>query len=106
MEQLAELAAAAKRDGDGFDAFWHRALRPGERVPLVTEANVPAGAVRWPTDNTTRHAWRAVLLDDQVREAWRRAYEDLPPSRGELALVVLLSALTDAPAGDPLLVAA
>ena len=106
MEQLAELAAAAKRDGEGFDAFWHRALRPGERVPLVTEANAPAGAVRWPTDNAARHAWRAVLLDEAVREAWRRAFEDLPPTRAEQVFGVLLSALADAPAGEPLIEAA
>lgn len=106
MEQLAELAAAAKRDGEGFDAFWRRALRPGERVPLVTHPDPPAGAVQWPTDNATRHAWRAVLLDDDVRAAWERAYCGEEPTRGELALVALLSALTDAPAGDLLLVAA
>ena len=104
--QLAELAAAAKRAGVEFDLFWRQAMRPGERAPLVTDPSAPDSVVRWPSDRGARIGWRTALLDDQVREAWRRAYEDLPPTRGELAIALLLSALADAPAGEPLLVAA
>ena len=90
--QLLRLAVQARADGLDFAAFWHRALRPGQ--PLVTRHRslLPEGCVVWPRDTFDRqNDMRAIY---STKRAWRRAYEGLPPTRGDLAVQALGPALS------------
>lgn len=99
-EQLFALAEQARLAGVPFEEWWEEAVRPGQ--PAVTwntpEPLRPYGAVVWSNDTGDRNLSIAVTLG--AREGWRRAYNRLPPSRGEEALKRLrpvLEVLTDVP---------
>ena len=89
--QLRRLAEAALVEGLDFESFWERALRVGK--PLVTRHRTcpPGDCVIWPRDTFDRQNARLAILE--TREAWRSAYEGLPPRREELALQALGPAL-------------
>lgn len=89
-KQLLELGRKAKAEGLPFATFWIEAVRPGE-TPITTRklSTAPATAIIWPSDTTDRAAEQAAV--EAMREAWRRAYEGLPPTRGERAVLALHS---------------
>jgi hypothetical protein len=92
-EQLTRLLAEAKLEGLSFEQAWDRAIRPGRRTILTNTKDAPAGAVRWPTDSTDRGGWQAAIFE--VKDGFRRAYQDRPATRRELAVLrvnVLLGA--------------
>lgn len=86
-EQLLQLALDARREGLSFDAFWKRAVRPGQPPVRVNSLAPPAGAVLWPRDTTDRKVAYAAISES--REAWRRAYDREHPTAGEAALALL-----------------
>jgi hypothetical protein len=58
-------------------------------------------------DREARVAWRDALLDADVRECWRRAYDDAPPTPGGTGRPgVDRRARRRAPAGEPMLLVA
>lgn len=104
--QLLALAIEAREEGLPFPEFWDRAIRPGLRVITwkVPEARRPHGCVVWPNDTLERRIARASVLE--VRDAWRRAYDREPATRGERALTLLSPLLDAATDAAPVLVAA
>lgn len=87
-EQLFKLAGQARREGLTFDEFWIRACR-FESKPIV-RTNSPAhphGSVQWPSDKRECRSWQDAIRE--IEGGWRRAYENLPPSEPEAALVYL-----------------
>jgi hypothetical protein len=98
-EQLTRLLLEAKIEGLSFDEAWERAIRPGKRTILSNTPDPPAGAVRWPSDSSDRAGWQVAIYG--VRDGFRRAYQDRPPTRRELAVLkvtLLLSAADHRPA--------
>lgn len=87
--QLLALAREAREAGVEFEAFWLRAVRPG--LSAVTVATPPhrrpEGCVLWQRDTFDRNNARDAM--EEAKEGWRRAYEGLPPSRAEMALIML-----------------
>lgn len=84
-----------------FEAFWQRALRPGEAL-LTTETvrdmnPMPIGAIVWPKDSADRANAQAAIRGTQ--EGWRRAYEGVPPNNGEVALTLLNQLAVEAAGG-------
>lgn len=80
------------RDGVPFDVFWAAAVLPPG--PLVTrhQKRPRSGCVIWPRDTyDRRNSIEAILWS---RDAWRRAYEHEPPTRGERALAMLAPLLS------------
>lgn len=104
-QQLARLAADARAAGTPFDQFWQHAVQPEGPALLPSAKNAPPGIVLWPSDTVSRRAWRAAMLDERVREGWRRAYERQPATPADAALRLLWDALT-APGSGPVLLAA
>lgn len=111
-EQLFVLAREARLAGVAFAKWWREAVRPG--LPPVTwrmaEDVRPFGCVVWPNDSADRDISVAVTL--AARDGWRRAYDRLPPRKGELALSRLAPAIeglaereADPPAGRSLVAA-
>lgn len=88
-EQLSALAREARLAGISFDEFWEEAIRPGQSpVTWQTPEDLrPYGAVIWPRDTTDRNISIAATLG--AREGWKRAYDRLPPHKGEKALARL-----------------
>lgn len=90
----------ARREGITFEDFWFRAIRPGQKL-VTTEtarkADPPPGAVVWPMDSADRANF--IAATNAAKEFWYRAYEHLPPNRGELAMSRLrgLLGLTEEP---------
>jgi len=88
-EQLLILAREARAEGLSFEAFWKRAVRPG--MTPVTWAKDPEKrpphCVIWPRDTTDRGISIAATLG--AKTGWKRAYNQLPPNRGEAALIRL-----------------
>lgn len=97
-EQLSRLAAEARTDGVPFEVFWREVVRPG-KPPITFRTEDPPmrwselfgrplpTVVVWPTDTGDRNECREAA--EYAREAWRRAYEGVPPTRGEQALALL-----------------
>lgn len=87
--QLLALAYEARAEGLDFEDFWERAVRPG--LPAVTvgtpERRRPAGCVLWQRDTFDRNNARDAM--EEAKEGWRRAYEGAPPTRAEMALIML-----------------
>jgi hypothetical protein len=98
-EQLGRLAQTARRQGLPFDEFWLRAVRPGlPAVRVTTPAEKrPEGAIAWPHDHRDRQAAAAAL--EATKEGWRRAYEQVPPRPGEVALALLAPILANGSTG-------
>lgn len=104
--QLRELAELALLDGTPFDVFWERAVRPG-RSPVTWASSPPPDEVArilnecviWPRDTFDRNVSMVAILDS--REAWRRAYEGVPPTRFERALIVLAPVIARLGAAEP-----
>lgn len=97
--QMVALARDARARGLSFDEWWTEAVRPGRAMVLTTSprAKRPAGCVLWPSDSYEARVWREAT--HAAKDGWRRAYEQMEPSAGERALMVLgphLSALGDA----------
>lgn len=90
-KQLGSLMVRARRRGISFEEFWQEAVRPGETLVMVTTANPPAGAVRWPTDRNDRVTWQHAIKG--AKDGWRRAYEREAPAPAELALRALADSL-------------
>lgn len=83
-----------------FEEFWERAVRPGVS-PLITTKTVapPPFALVWPDDSADRANALAGIRTG--KEHWRRAYEGVPPTRGELALGRLLTIVREEAGGSP-----
>lgn len=90
-EQLGELMLPARRAGRAFEEWWDEAMQTGEAIVMVTDADPPAGAVRWPTDPRERKAWQLAIAE--TREAWRRSFERARPTSGDVAFVFLMDAI-------------
>ena len=93
--QLARLARDARAEGLDFESFWQRAVRPDLRPILTTTRPRPTACVIWPSDSVESRTWRDVLAMPEVIEAWRRAYDQLPPTPGERALIRLAPLLSE-----------
>lgn len=109
--QLGRLMVAARRRGLSFEAWWEEAIRPGQSVVMTNTPNPPAHAVRWPSDRNDRLEWMAAIVGGMVevgkgpagesirewydgsKEGWRRAYEQVAPTRAEEALAFLADAI-------------
>lgn len=89
--QLGLLMVEARREGLDFEAWWSRAVRPGEPVVMANHPDPPAGAVRWPTDWHDRETWRGAIASS--KEGWRRAFERETPTAQEAALAFLMPGL-------------
>lgn len=101
----------AKAEGLSFDEFWDRAVPPAETLrhkrtkkPLLDEHGdekqkpsrtlprvgakvAPDGAVLWPRDTRERRdSYEAAIA---ARDVWRRAYEGIPATSRERALIRL-----------------
>lgn len=88
-KQLLALGKRAKAEGLSFEEWWERAVRPGQ-PPVTTRKlaeGVPVTAVVWPSDTADRATEQAAT--EAMREGWRRAYEHLPPTVGERAMLAL-----------------
>lgn len=100
-EQIRVLAVEARREGVSFEDFWHRAIRPGQKLvttETVQSSPAPAGAVVWPRDSADRA--NAIAATNGAKEFWHRAYNRVPPTRGERALGVLHGLLFEKPASS------
>jgi hypothetical protein len=73
-----------------FEHAWELVFRPAG--PLVTTHTPPelrpAGVPVWTHDTRDRRVWREAIAS--TKDAWRRAYELEPPTRGEQALSALI----------------
>lgn len=97
-EQIRVLAVQARREGISFEDFWHRAIRPGQKLVTTETARTtapPPEAVVWPMDSADRA--NAIAATNGARDFWQRAYDRVPPTRGEKALGVLREVLFDKP---------
>lgn len=91
----------SRQRGVPFDEFWKLALRPGEAL-LTTETvrtiePVPIYGIVWPKDSGDRANAQAAIRGTE--EGWRRAYEGVPPSKGEIALLMLNALAVEAAGG-------
>jgi hypothetical protein len=84
-EQLTRLLLEAKLAGLTFDQAWDLAIRPGRRTILANTQDPPDGAVRWPTDSSDRAGWQAAIY--AVKDGFRRAYQNRPATRREIAVL-------------------
>lgn len=93
IAQMTVLAADARDRGLSFDEWWEEAIRPGRGAvtPTTPGGRRPAGCVVWPNDSFDQRTWREAIL--QSKEAWRRAYDREPVTRGDAALRLLAPAL-------------
>lgn len=90
-EQMVALALQAREQGVPFEEWWETAVRP-KRPPVKTSTPLPerpAGCVLWPSDSAARNEWRAAT--DGVRDHWGRAYDGLPQTPAEKALMTLVT---------------
>jgi hypothetical protein len=73
-----------------FEHAWELVFCPAG--PLVTTHTPPelrpAGVPVWTHDTRDRRVWREAIAS--TKDAWRRAYELEPPTRGEQALSALI----------------
>lgn len=100
-EQMVFLAQEARREGLSFEDWWDRALRPGRPPILVTMKQPwPTGCVVWPSDSWDRNGWRDATL--QIKEGWRRAYNQDPATPQENAIRILEPILTARALSAPL----
>lgn len=85
-EQLLLCAQWARWADMTFEEFWAEAVRPGK--PAVTwampEDRRPANCIIWPRDTADRNISIAATLG--AMDGWRRAYERIPPSKGDRAI--------------------
>lgn len=90
---MRELAAAGRRAGLTFDEWWEEAVRPGLPPVITTNRREirPERCVVWPSDSQDCKSWRVATED--VRDGWRRSYEQIRPERREAALRILAPAL-------------
>lgn len=91
-KQMFELAKVARSEGLDFDAFWERAVRPGQ--PPLTPRRLGKGAyallegaVIWPSDNAELHDAQAAI--ERSEQVWRRAYNREPATPGDQAIAML-----------------
>lgn len=89
--QLGRLMVEARRRGLTFEEWWEEAIRPQRALVMVTTANPPRGAVRWPTDRNDRLSWQDAIRSSKA--GWHRAYERKAPTVAEAALMLLAPAL-------------
>jgi hypothetical protein len=66
-------------------------MRPRKRLVLTNTADPPAGAILWPTDSAARNEWRDAL--EEMRDGFRRAYQQRPATARERAVVLLVDLL-------------
>lgn len=88
-EQMGDLALEARARGMTFEEWWEESVRVARRPITVSTplAARPPACVLWPTDSGECRAWRAAIAESE--EAWRRAYERLPATPGEVSLARL-----------------
>lgn len=87
-EQMVFLAREARQEGLTFAEWWDRAVRPGLPPVLVTKPDDwMAKTVLWPSDSSDRNEWRDATMG--ALEGWRRAYEGIPATTNEKALMIL-----------------
>lgn len=114
IEQLRQLAEAARVEGKTFQEFWEAAVPPLVRVPLksggkivgwktdelgdpveqpktrlprVDDDEVPPGSIRWPRDTFDRNCWHRAILSGA--EDWRRSFEAIDASAADRSMSVL-----------------
>lgn len=76
-----------------FEQAWTMAVRPGRAVVMTTNTDPPAGGVLWPTDSRDRVQWRAEI--GELKDDYRRAYEQRPATARERAVAALSPLLTE-----------
>jgi hypothetical protein len=86
-QALVGLLAEARRRGYSFEQAWHATVNGGGKMVMTNHPNPPALALRWPTDRADRTVVQSAILS--ARGAFQRAYERLPPTPGDLAVVAL-----------------